>query len=388
MLEAGVELSVAMAERCHARFIEREHASVRDKKTYYFRELDRHTMYYVRSRLAMIWRMRNGKVASTAPPPPSAYKVDVGKLSDAESEAVVISSMCFRLFNRMDTFVRWALLVPHVKSPQTASASAWRDALGKLSDTDKDEILRAERTLTEGVSAGAALPAAVTHEMLPGFLNYADGMMSEHIKVFTGQHQVQGARRTREALETLLHEPHALTALTSALRYGDGGAREACAALKRVSIGPFLQYQIYLDLIEPRHSIFRGTPKAATIEAERTTFAQFGPGSLSGAKHFCGSASDLNQEQARIIAAQIVEQGAALLTPTTDLGRRWRAALDGLMPTHAGCTAPGWDMQSVENFLCGAHKAKTPREVLAKLDKRNPWEPNPCTTMEWEELYG
>ena len=86
--------------------------------------------------------------------------------------------------------------------------------------------------------------------------------------------------------------------------------------------------------------------------------------------------------------AQIVEQGATLLAPTTQLGRRWSAALDGLMRAHAGCTAPGWDMQSVENFLCGAHRAKTPREVLAKLEKRKPWEPNPCTTMEWEELYG
>jgi hypothetical protein len=296
--------------------------------------------------------------------------------------------MCFRLFNRMDTFVRWALLVPHVKSPQTASAPAWREALGKLSDADKEEILRAERTLAEGVSAGAALPAAVTLSMLPGFLNYADGMMSERIKVFTGQHIVQGARRTREALETLLHEPNALTALTTALRYGEGGAREACALLKRVSVGPFLQYQIYLDLIEPRHSIFRGVAKAATVEAERKTFAQFGPGSLSGAKHFCGSARELSQEQARVVAAQIVEQGATLLAPTTQLGRRWSAALDGLMRAHAGCTAPGWDMQSVENFLCGAHRAKTPRGVLAKLEKRKPWEPNPCTTMEWEELYG
>ena len=104
--------------------------------------------------------------------------------------------------------------------------------------------------------------------------------------------------RTRAALEALLVGDR-LREMAAALRHGRGGAAEACAALRLPSVGHFLQYQarmlllwslslcrmlllclllllsqVYLDLIEPRHSIFRGTPKEPIVDAERHTYAQ------------------------------------------------------------------------------------------------------------------
>ena len=48
-ISAAVEFSVAMAERSRARFVERRLTDVAGQKCYYFRELDRHSMYYVRA---------------------------------------------------------------------------------------------------------------------------------------------------------------------------------------------------------------------------------------------------------------------------------------------------------------------------------------------------
>ena len=60
--------------------------------------------------------------------------------------------------------------------------------------------------------------------------------------------------------------------------------------------------------------------------------------------------------------------------------------------------AVGWDMQAVENVLCGIHDCKSPEAVVAsamKLKDKNkqgkpitPWQPNPCCALEHAELYG
>ena len=99
----------------------------------------------VRARLALLWHMRHvSKHETTYRPwvevPPDAYHVDAGALSDHESEAVVLSSFVFRLFNRMETFVRWAILARHVSRVAdfaTAGTRHWLKAIDLLSDEDE-----------------------------------------------------------------------------------------------------------------------------------------------------------------------------------------------------------------------------------------------------------
>ena len=60
--------------------------------------------------------------------------------------------------------------------------------------------------------------------------------------------------------------------------------------------------------------------------------------------------------------------------------------------------AVGWDMQAVENVLCGIHGKATPEAIVASAMKRKdknkqgkpitPWQPNPCCALEYAELYG
>ena len=60
--------------------------------------------------------------------------------------------------------------------------------------------------------------------------------------------------------------------------------------------------------------------------------------------------------------------------------------------------AVGWDMQSVENVLCGISHSESPEEIFEstmEYEDTNkhgepiiPWKPNPCCALEYAELYG
>ena len=84
-IRAAVEFSVAMAERSRARFVERRLTDVAGQKCYYFRELDRHSMYYVRALPRVETTptchrhcMKMGPPGT--PPRPSTWRADVWTL--------------------------------------------------------------------------------------------------------------------------------------------------------------------------------------------------------------------------------------------------------------------------------------------------------------------
>jgi len=372
-------------------------------------------MYYCRARVNMLWAHRNRvNWPMTA---------DLGKLSDAEAQAVVLSTFLFRMYNRMGTFVRFGLLRFHVNNPDKAGVGAWEAALARLTEAELDEIHRADRILTDRVvkaggrgekpqmkeiepGAVLACEGAVRPHQVKGFLNYVDALMRKGIKAFTGEHQVQGQKATRAVIEQLMTTGEKgsteLAKLTNDLRSlmptkEASVMQRACARLKYDSVGPFLQYQILLDLIEPRHSIFRGCANEDAIKAGRFTYAQFGPGSLGGAGLVkCGdrktfeSGGAKGQAGALTIARALVEYGN-----NGALGSEWKEAIGGLCPLPKGQTGHfpdgsglGWDMQAVENVLCGIHNKKTPQQIIHSAMKQGkPWTPNPCTSMEYDELY-
>ena len=218
----------------------------------------------------------------------------------------------------------------------------------------------------------------------------------QKIKCFTGEHQVQGKDRTRHAVETLV-AGNGLPLLVGRLRSATSAA-EACSLFRLPHVGPFLQYQFYLDLIEPHHSIFRGCAAAeAMVERGRMEHAQFGSGSLGGASLVaCGKKGALGggQEGARRVARALVALGG---NTAYGHGSRWASAIDGLCPLpgiaahHAAGGALAWDMQAVENKLCGIHNAKAAEDVVAKAKRiktgEKAWRPNPCTALEYDELY-
>lgn len=399
-MNAAVKAAVTQAECLADRFVHGK--DVRYRKCGFFRELDRHTMYYVRARRALLRRMRG--LGSDLP-----ADHDLGRLSQKEAEAVVMASVIFRLYNRMDAFVRWHVMGKYVKDPRTASVAAWRAALGKLDASDVAEIKRAERTLADDVTPAAAIAAAVAPDQVLGFLNFVDACFgakgsspgdAKMIKLFTGQHQVQGRERTREAVEAVFKD---LGALTRDLRAASG-AQEACTRLGQYPcFGPFVQYQVYLDLIEPRHSIFRGWPNEEAIERDRLEFAQFGPGSRGGAQLISTGKRGDGYSQAKSLrvayafcsfAAHICGEMEVKAPANAELTERWRKATAELFPLPAGLaggagTRRMWDMQSVENQLCGIHNKKTPDAIVASAQGIKPnWTPNPCTTLEYKELYG
>lgn len=403
---AVVEASIVQAETCNQRFVQGPQLDVSGRKSHFFRELDRHTMYYVRARRAMLARMR-GMPSGTLRP---GY--DLGELSQAEAQAVVMATVIFRLFNRMDTFVRFHVMSRHVKDPRTATLAAWKAALGKLTVTDVAEIKRAERKLVPSVAPGAAIAVAVAPEYVHGFLNFIDAVFdakgvapgdAKTIKVFTGQHQVQGRVNSRRGVEQVLAD---LDQLTADLRKASG-AKACCERLKGYRcFGPFVQYQVYLDLIEPHHSIFRGQPNEARIEADRFEYAQFGPGSRGGAMLVStGKRKDCSQKEALEVAKSLLGFASACCGPKGEVGggsswhERWQRATASLCPLpdgvrgHLGGCGVGWDLQSIENKLCGIHNTKTPEAILAKAgalkecDHPKYWVPNPCTQLEYEELY-
>ena len=125
----------------------------------------------------------------------------------------------------------------------------------------------------------------------------------------------------------------------------------------------------------------------------------------------CGKAGAFKgaagQQEARRVARALVRYGGggAGGGEAAPLGPEWAESLEGLCPLPEGVAshlpggaAVGWDMQAVENVLCGIHDCKSPEAVVAsamKLKDKNkqgkpitPWQPNPCCALEYAELYG
>ena len=115
--------------------------------------------------------------------------------------------------------------------------------------------------------------------------------------------------------------------------------------------------------------------------------------------------SDIDAGTAAETAALITKNGGK----ARGLGEEWNEATRSLCPLPAEAKAKavshfgdgaavGWDMQAVENVLCGIHDCKSPEAVVAsamKLKDKNkqgkpitPWQPNPCCALEYAELYG
>ena len=410
---AVLKISAIRAQRVRQKFFgsPKELKAIIGYNSHFFRETDRHSMYYVRARQKMIREMRGKPASDTS---------DLGPLSNAEAKAVVFTTYLFRLYNRLGTFVLWSLLRKYVTTPDTAKPAKWAAALASLTKEDLDEYHCAQREFSPtrvtlpgfpglAVAPRAVLAAAVKPSQGVGFLNCVHALKDNGYTVFTGQHQVQSRDNTRSVVETLLRGSY-LAELTETLRTIRPTDKklcmeQCCKALKITHVGEFLQYQIIQDLVEPRNSIFRGQPNEEDIRRERFEYAQFGPGSLGGAglvaagnkKIFSGAKG---QAGARRIARALVVYGNK-----HGLGEEWNEATRSLCPLPAKVkshfedgAAVGWDMQAVENVLCGIHGKATPEAIVAsamKLKDKNkqgkpitPWQPNPCCALEYAELYG
>ena len=125
-------------------------------------------------------------------------------------------------------------------------------------------------------------------------------------------------------------------------------------------------------------------------------------GSLGGAGLVaCGKGAfkgAAGQQEARRVARALGRyggggEGGGEAAP---LGPEWAESLEGLCPLPEGVAshlpggaAVGWDMQAVENVLCGIHGKKTPAAIVASAaNEGKPWAPNPCTDCEYDDLYG
>ena len=178
-----LEASCWQAQLCRGRFLE-ERGDLDGTKCHFFRELDRHTMYYVRARRKLLAEMRGMAELHAGH--------DFGVLSDEEAQAVVLSTVLFRLYNRLGTFVRWELMKKYVREPASAPPKAWTSALERLSAEDVAELHRAERKLQKGVEPSASLAAAVPPTQLVGFLNFVEGVMDRR-GVVDGDRQARPA---------------------------------------------------------------------------------------------------------------------------------------------------------------------------------------------------
>ena len=84
-----------------------------------------------------------------------------------------------------------------------------------------------------------------------------------------------------------------------------------------------------------------------------------------------------------------------LATHTANECKEWREATaklcpvpDGVRPHFASGAAVGWDLQAIENVFCGICHKKTPQQIIDDARGSTSWVPNPCTEMEYRELYG
>ena len=87
--DAVLKISAVRAQRVQQKLLgtPTERQAIHGRNSHFFRETDRHSMYYVRARQKMIREMR-GKDSD-----------DLGPLSNAEAQAVVFTTYLFRLYN-------------------------------------------------------------------------------------------------------------------------------------------------------------------------------------------------------------------------------------------------------------------------------------------------
>ena len=69
----------------------------------------------------------------------------------------------------------------------------------------------------------------------------------------------------------------------------------------------------------------------------------------------------------------------------------WQSFQDSIEGVAPGAEL-GWDMQSVENLLCGVRKTAPYGVEMMRTAvdtvQGNKWKPNPVTDAEWRETYG
>ena len=105
----------------------------------------------------------------------------------------------------------------------------------------------------------------------------------------------------------------------------------------------------------------------------------------------------LGQAASRRIARAIVRFGrpGCGLRVAEEFRGQWRGACAGLCPPPAA-GQPGleWDMQAVENLLCGICHCASPEHMTEGFSARRLptdskyWTPHPCTALEYRALYG
>ena len=214
MVTAFVEIAARNATRCQRRFnaardygkLDAEDAR---RKCYFWRELDRHSMFYLRAYFNLVNGLRSQESSAAARTPLLRCTASLGKLSDEEAEALVLAVIAFRYTNNMLGWVRYDQL----RGTETQSVSEWKETLRTSLTAEKKAkmeqkpaaastlaIMRAQRTSLldsddkHRADVDAPPAQALTATQILDYGNYVkaratDKELSKVFKVFTGQHQ-------------------------------------------------------------------------------------------------------------------------------------------------------------------------------------------------------
>lgn len=435
MVVAFLNIAAHNAARCQRRFNAARDYGILDaedaqRKCYFWRELDRHSMFYLRAYFNLVNGLRSQESSAAARTPLLPCTASLGELSDEEAEALVLAVIAFRFTNNMLGWVRYDQL----RGAETQSVSEWKDTLRRSRVAEKKAekepkqdsqeptaastlaIMRARRTssLLASDKFDAPRAQALTATRILDYRNYVearrDTELSKFFKVFTGQHQ---AGHTVDLDNMLQHlsTPSMLKELTGDLRRAETGGEVMTRLMRFNGVGNFFAYQIYLDLSAAPISLWRGGENEAAHVAQRFTFGRFGSGSLTGA-HCMRYATaptrgkQLAQAEAMEIAGALVKLGQQSFVNgklqcwfEENCTEAWQSFQDSIEGVAPGAEL-GWDMQSVENLLCGVREtAKGGVEMMRKavdsvqgqtslVKGARSWKPNPVTDAEWRETYG
>ena len=426
MVIAFLDIAAHNAARCQRRFNAARDYGILDaedarRKCYFWRELDRHSMFYLRAYYNLVNGLRSQESSAAARTPLLPCTASLGELSDEEAEALVLAVIAFRFTNNMLGWVRYDQL----RGTETQSVSEWKETLRtsrvaekKAKKEPKQEptaastlaIMRARRTSllasdnTRRATFDAPRAQALTATRILDYRNYVearqDAELSKFFKVFTGQHQ---AGHTVDLDNMLQHlsTPSMLKKLTGDLRRAETGSEVMTRLMKFTGVGNFFAYQIYLDLSAAPISLWRGGENEDAHVAQRFTFARFGSGSLTGARCMrYATRGTLAQAEAMEIAGALVKLGQQSVVNgklqcwfENNCTEAWQSFQDSIEGVAPGAEL-GWDMQCVENLLCGVRTiAKGGVEMMRKAvdsvqGQTSSWKPNPVTDAEWRETYG
>ena len=401
MMEAALINITRRSELVAQRFLNENIEELKGTKCTLWRECDRHSIYYVRSIVNLLCDLRKIKHDD-------GYNRSFKKLSDKEAEAVVLASIAFRYTNRMDLWVYYSIMRKRKESMYKL-----------LSKEEQEDMNRAKRDQVEH-EVKPTLTHALRFEEIDYFLKFIETLYKKKqkgekcISIFTGRHQSGHYELLRKMLLSLQDKKSKLYLknLTRNLRNAPG-AKEARDLIQEFNgIGDFFGFQIYQDLVNPKHSIYLGCGMQGAHDKDRFTAAGFGPGSLKGAKHMAGLSKIPDQDKARDICEAIVNLANKPLSDTDQMTwfekkypKLWsrfhlnRQIVVPLPHDHKGAGGLALDMQTIEGFLCSIHELKTPKAVIGKVydhfgtkeqktRQEGDWLPNPQTTCEYIATYG